>query len=93
MLKPTATILALCLLAGAPAKAPAAAGIPAVSAFSAPLPPAPARTEDSPTEHREDAQPAPPAPTRHHPLRTLAIALGIILAAVLVAAVYLGHHN
>jgi hypothetical protein len=41
----------------------------------------------------EMGEAAQPAPTGHHPLRTLAIVLGIVIAAVLVAAVYLGHHN
>jgi len=93
MLKLTATVLLVCLATGVPAGAQAAAGVPAASAFRAAIPSGPTVTEDAPVDHREDTQPAPPTQTRHHPLRTLAIALGIILAAVLVAAVYLGHHN
>jgi hypothetical protein len=99
MLKPTAAALIVCLPLAAPAHAQAAAGISAASALTAQVAPDPSQPAYSPIDLSagldlsEEAQPAPVAQTRHHPLRTLVIVLGIIIAAVLVAAVYLGHHN
>jgi hypothetical protein len=99
MLKRTATTLLLCLAVAAPAQAEAPAATSRALAADAPLRLDPRLPAESSTGAytvlalREALQPAPPAQSGHHPLRTLAIVLGIVIAAVLVAAVYLGHHN